>query len=209
MKKYLTLCLCFIVIIGFVPVIAHLYSKENKLTNQNDASTSDEVQSFSDAQKCEISEDELEYVLCEAMQYTDTDSNEETKIAVLSLCLNNLLYYKESSQKLPALAVSNYSDDFLQELKGLCIDKALCITINNKRVYIPIVKHSGEHSANSEDYPYLSEIATPWERLRPDYDPDYEYPCGVSAYGIDYLCENGSSAESALGWYLQDFDIKR
>ncbi len=77
---------------------------------------------------------------------------------------------------------------------------------NNETVYVPYSSCSNGATLQGE-YTYLSAVASPQDYFSQNYSPDNE--CfGVSADGIEYLCENDASTEDALLYYLPGFEIK-
>ena len=84
-------------------------------------------------------------------------------------------------------------------------EKTLCQ--NDKAFYIPYSDFSNGTTKTNSDYPYLQNIASPWDCYCDKYDEDAEC-VGVSLYGLNYLCNQGYDYESALKWYLPDFEIK-
>ena len=58
----------------------------------------------------------------------------------------------------------------------------------------------------SDNYPYLTSVASPWDCLSEEYDENLRC-VGVSMNGVNYLCAKGYSAEDALLYYLPDFSV--
>lgn len=86
------------------------------------------------------------------------------------------------------------------------IDKKT-LTVKNKKVFIPYSQLSCGYTLDSEDCEYITSVASPWDCFSKEYDENAEC-IGVSINGINYLCQNGASAEQALKWYLPEFEIK-
>ena len=82
----------------------------------------------------------------------------------------------------------------------------LYLTVNNKKVYIPYKKSSCGYTLDSKDCEYIISVASPWDCFSSDYSENSEC-VGVSLDGVDYLCKNGASAEGALKWYLNSFEV--
>lgn len=163
---------------------------------------------------------------------TNTNSSEndvETKVLNLVLC-----YYKEnfSDETIKAMAIlfatdykanglkTNNSDAIIdkeffnenpdvykriKEIVDANIEKI--IYINGKTEYIPFSPISNGTTFASEDYDYLSPVASPWDCYNDDYSNDMEC-VGVSLSGINYLCKNNCNAETALKWYLPNCEVK-
>ena len=102
---------------------------------------------------------------------------------------------------------ADYNSDF--ELKNRIAsiyfsDKEL--TLQNSHRFVPVSLLSSGQTLTSDDYPYLSSVASPWDCL--DQDFEEENACvGVSMCGVNYLCTRGYSAEEALLHYLPDFAV--
>lgn len=81
--------------------------------------------------------------------------------------------------------------------------KALCS--NGKVLYIPFTSSTNGKTSSSNEYPYLTAVASPWDSYSNANDDEH---CGVSLNGINYLCNDGYSYAQALQWYLPDFTIQ-
>lgn len=86
------------------------------------------------------------------------------------------------------------------------IDKKT-LTVKNEKIFIPYSQTSCGYTLDSEDCEYITSVASPWDCFSQDYDENTEC-IGVSVNGINYLCQNGATAEQALKWYLPEFEIK-
>jgi hypothetical protein len=86
------------------------------------------------------------------------------------------------------------------------IDKKT-LTVKNKKVFIPYSQLSCGYTLDSGDCEYITSVASPWDCFSQSYNENTEC-VGVSINGINYLCQNGASAEQALKWYLPEFEIK-
>lgn len=82
------------------------------------------------------------------------------------------------------------------------------ITLNGKTKFIPYCDSSNGATSKSKDYTYLCSVASPWDCFSEQYDSQAEC-AGVSLNGLNYLCQNGYSAEEALKWYLPNFEISK
>lgn len=77
----------------------------------------------------------------------------------------------------------------------------LYITYNSSIVSVPYSASSNGATLYDEDTSYIVPVASVWDCFSEDYSPDLS--CyGVSLNGINYLCNNGSTYEEALLWYL-------
>lgn len=81
------------------------------------------------------------------------------------------------------------------------------LSVKNEKVFIPYSQISCGYTLDSEDCVYIMSVASPWDCFSQGYDENAEC-VGVSVSGINYLCQNGASAEQALKWYLPEFEIK-
>lgn len=199
MKKYFICILCFLLAIASIPIIAVFEHKDYAELLDVVSQTDDEINTEK--------EDIKENIVANVMEYVKEDANIETKKAVMAVCINNYKYNLQNNISMPDYSIANYSDEYLEELCNLYTELDVEIKYEDKTVYIPLVKYCGEYTSESDDYPYMTSVATPWEMQRSDFYPDYDYPCGISVYSIEYLCENGSDCKSALRWFLPDFEI--
>lgn len=81
------------------------------------------------------------------------------------------------------------------------------LTVHNKKIFIPYSQSSCGYTLDSTDCEYITSVASPWDCFMESYDENSQC-VGVSINGINYLCQNGASAEQALKWYLPEFQIK-
>lgn len=81
------------------------------------------------------------------------------------------------------------------------------LSVKEEKVFIPYSQISCGYTLDSEYCMYIMSVASPWDCFSQDYDEKAEC-IGVSVNGINYLCQNGASAEQALKWYLPHFEIK-
>lgn len=106
----------------------------------------------------------------------------------------------------------NNADNSLKEVypqieKAVNSAKEKTLQKNNTLLYIPYSEISGGTTNKSDEYEYLTAVASPWDCYQKEFDENKEC-IGVSIEGINYLCKNGMTAEEALIWYLPDFEIK-
>lgn len=147
-----------------------------------------------------------------AALYTD-DCNSEA-IKAIAILMNTSYKANPESFNLDDRAVCLYkeqADNSTKEVYNQIEDivysaRELFLCYNNEIVYIPYAICSNGNTYADEKYPYLSPVASPWDCFSKNYTED---ECaGISIDGIKYLCQNGMSAEEALKWYLENFDIK-
>jgi hypothetical protein len=101
--------------------------------------------------------------------------------------------------------VFNSDIEILSRLQGVYnSDRELYLSENGKLRAIPFAAISNGCTVVGTDFPYLSPVASPWDCL--NAQADEQAACvGVSLYGVEYLCEQGYSAEQALCYYLPGF----
>lgn len=75
------------------------------------------------------------------------------------------------------------------------------LTFEGKPVAIPAGVCSNGFTEADGGVEYLEATASPWDAFSKRYSKSLSCR-GVSADGINYLCQSGLSAEEALGWYL-------
>lgn len=104
--------------------------------------------------------------------------------------------------------LNNSEKEYYSKIKNIVnsADKKI-LTFNNEKVFIPYSEISCGYTLESEDFKYITSVASPWDCFSQSYDNNCEC-VGVSINGLDYLCQNGASAEKALKWYLPKFEIK-
>lgn len=209
MKKTILLCICLLLFAVIIPIFAGFDSFNSRTkpailsSSSDEASTEDTTLPSKKAN--ELTEDEIDYIICKSMEYIDTDSCEETKKAILALCKNNFIFNKTNNSKQDEIDIDTYSDDFLEELRELYTKTELTLLFEGLRVYIPISVSSQGYIITDEKYPYMVSVASPWDNLSEKQNKDAAYPCGVSVTGIDYLCMNGSDYKQSILWYLPKF----
>ena len=81
------------------------------------------------------------------------------------------------------------------------------LSVKEEKVFIPYSQISCGYTLDSEYCMYIMSVTSPWDCFSQDYDEKAEC-IGVSVNGINYLCQNGATAEQALKWYLPHFEIK-
>lgn len=201
MKKVILWVFCFLLLIIFIPICAGIKTND---TNKTNTSVTEPTET---ANKTELSQQEIEYVVCNVMEFITEDCNEECKAAVLTLCVNNAIYSKINNIELSATQISDYSDEFREELITMYENSVPTLLFEGNIVYIPIADSSPGYTVTDKTYPYILSVASPWDKFDENYNQNNTYPCGVSVNGIEYLCQSGSTCEEALKWYLPNFII--
>lgn len=205
MKKMLVLFTSLLILITVIPICVGFKGKTRKsnFDANTDAATKNE-------QKSTDYLTDIEYIVCDAMQYINSDDNKDTKLAVLSVCRNNYIYQKHISAEVTEQKITKYSDELYNELVSVLEEPEVSIKYNNTTVFIPLAKSSPGYTICDEKYPYILKVASPWDTFDKSYNNDENsYNCGISVSGIKYLTESGSSFIQALSWYLPDFEIKQ
>ena len=108
--------------------------------------------------------------------------------------------------KLRSKVNNNSEIELYNRIKSFCSKIDIIISINNKQTEVPVSKCSNGNTASSPDNKHLTAAASPWDCFSPSYSNDAKC-VGVSADGIEYLCENGMSAEDALRWYIPNIEF--
>lgn len=201
MKKNIIWCVSLLLLSIVIPMTAVIRFTDDSEKAKNDSFTP------SDNSVVKLTEDDAEYIVSTVMEYVDEDSPKEAINAIIAICKNNYLYYMENDMSPDSVDISNYSDEFYLELSSMYEENRIEILYNNEHVYIPLTSLSGAHTSTSDEYPYMSAVASPWDVFSPDYNSDREYSCGVSMYGVKHICAEGGSAAEALRWYLPSFKI--
>lgn len=166
-------------------------------------------------QKDEVNEQlSTDEILCGlvAAQYKNNYSTETLKAIAIILNTNyklnpdsfdlddkNVCLYKKDANN-SVKEIYDQISDAVNSVK----EKTLCI--NSKAFYIPYGEISNGHTQASEEYSYITSVASPWDCFSENYDENAQC-IGASLCGIDYLCKNGSGYEDALKWYLPQFEI--
>ncbi len=211
MKKIILWSICFLLLTALIPFCVGITSKKNKAikpANSNITEKIVETTVTEETEKIALTEEELDTICCMAMEYINEDTDKQTKLAILSLCANNYLCFKKENNTLPDINISTYSDNSLKELRSILSKGLVEFLYKGNMVYIPLVKISSGHTVTSDEYPYIQEVASPWDTLEDGFNIDKQDQCGISVAGIEYLCKNSSTAEEAISWYLPDFEIK-
>lgn len=206
--KYGIIILIIVTLIPFASGIKGLSITPKASDNKSGIIKSNEkVTDNKDNSEKKLSAEEIEIILAKVMEHITESAHTETKKAMIAICKSNYIYMKEQGETNFDIDISKYSDDFLDELINLYKDNEYSITYKGSLVPIPMVPQNGGYTSTSDEYPYIEPIASPWDTFSRTYIRDAIYPCGVSIYGIGYLCENGMTYKEALLWYLPDFDI--
>lgn len=103
--------------------------------------------------------------------------------------------------------VFNSDKELFKRLKSVYnSEKKLYLSENGKLRPIPFAPISNGMTVSNAEFSYLSPVASPWDCL--NTQADGKAACaGVSLCGVNYLCEQGYSAEQALRYYLPGFTL--
>lgn len=145
-----------------------------------------------------------------------TADNAQRDVAALAASLCGEDFCDEAIRAMVILAntdkaemkANNYSDkELYSRVKRIYdSDSELYLHKGDESCYIPYAELSGGVTERDENYPFLCPVASPWDCFDERYSADSRC-VGVSLRGVNYLCEQGYSAEEALRHYLPDFEI--
>jgi len=190
-------------LVAIIPFSAIL--NKNTIKPLQTWTANNKIQSHSNSST--LDESEIEYIICDAMTYIDSKTSTEAKKAFLAISKNNYIYRKENNITTEDLNISKYSDELLMELTELINETNISLTHNGDVKFIPISEITPGYTISDEKYPYLPAVASPWDTFSPQYNSNQDFLCGISAYGIKYLCQKGERCTAALRWYLPYFKI--
>ncbi|MBQ1506916.1 MAG: hypothetical protein IIZ36_00650 [Ruminococcus sp.] len=136
-------------------------------------------------------------------------------VKAVAIIINTCLIADESSfnlesrdEYIPESELNNLDPDFYNQITdAVRINSNNYILIEKKAQYIPFSKISNGGTISNPEYPYIQPVASPWDCFADDYDKNAECD-GVSLSGINYLCENGYTAEEAIKWYIPAAEIE-
>jgi hypothetical protein len=77
------------------------------------------------------------------------------------------------------------------------------LTYKGKIKYIPYFYKSCGYTKSSKKYPYIKEVASPWDNSKS------KNTVGISFNGINQLCKNGCNYQEALQWYTNGLIIAK
>lgn len=210
MKHILKWGVLFLAIVALLPFTAGIKDLNINKQRRSEAGVNTIISPASEDEiiyNSEFSEKEKEIIIAKVMEHITENSHTETKKAMIAICKNNYLYLKNQGETNFKTDISKYSDEFLSELITLFNEEEYTISYKGRLVAIPMVPQNGGFTSTNDEYPYIESVASPWDTFSSSYIRGGIYPCGVSIYGINYLCENGMSYKESLLWYLPGFDI--
>lgn len=212
MKKIIIWSIFLLLVIALIPMFSGIKGLETpKIIQNNTKNKEKSLHSVTTADETipeqKLTDEETEIIVCKVMEHITEEADTETKKAMLAICKNNYLYLKAQGVSEFETEISKYSDSFFEELKTLYSENEYILLYDNKQVAIPMVPQNGGFTATSDEYPYIESVASPWDTFSNNYIRGAIYPCGVSIYGIEYLCRQGLNWQEALMWYLPSFTI--
>ena len=211
MKKIFLWGLCFLLVTAIIPFSTGIIRQNSKADLNITAHEEDNIVDATKASPANsqsvLTDKDTEIIVTTAMEYIGENSDKQTKLAILSLCANNYIYNLNEKNQAEATETSRYSDKLLQELTDIYNSGIYELRYSGEIVYIPLVTLCPGYTVTSEAYPYIQAVASPWDALSDEFTLNKDYNCGISLYGIEYLCKNTSDAGSALRWYLPDFEF--
>lgn len=141
--------------------------------------------------------------ILKAAEYCKNDFCDEAVKAMAIIARTN----GKASAKQPSLDKNNSDSELYSRLEKFYLEGNSVLRSKGKPVEIPVCKCTDGFTSASEKLDYLSAVASPWDSFSAERGESGEYS-GVSASGIEYLCENGMKAEEALKWYLPKLELK-
>lgn len=202
MKRKIVAIVLFLLIMALLPPVAVKCSGL-----KSDLGQTFDVEETDDSEKV-FDSDEL---LCKLTSelYKDDYCDEALK-AIVILLRTDLLADKSkfdiNGEDFGFAEDDNSDKELSSKIKGVINSSKELITLDGKAEYIPYCEASSGATADSEEYTYLCSVASPWDCYCQSYDPTADC-VGVSLSGVNYLCQNGASAEEALKWYLPYLEI--
>lgn len=203
MRKVLIFCIILLLILSAAPFVGVCIASKNLSNRLNISKSTPQNATVTEATKEENAFDS-EHIITYAISLCNEDFCDEAVKAALSIAQNNYRYAKDNNN----MSLKNYSDEFYEKVKNIYNELDITLKYRGESVYIPTSSLSDGSTDTDDKYPYMTAVASPWDCLSEDFVYDKEYSCGISMYGINYLCENGLSYKEALEWYLPDFEIK-
>lgn len=207
MKKKVIALTIFLLFMAFVPFLAAKCSSANTLkpTIQHSKSTSDTAYNTNLENK----------ILCGLVAANYKDGFSEETLKAIAIILNTNYKYDKKSFDTTDKSVCIFEKDADSKLKDIYpqiksaveSSKNTIITYNDKPCYIPFSDISNGNTVDSDEYKYITAVASPWDCFANNYDKNCKC-VGISLNGIDYLCKNGDSAEKAIKWYLPKCKIE-
>ncbi|MGN0452202.1 MAG: hypothetical protein ACI4GZ_00185 [Ruminococcus sp.] len=211
MKKYVFWSILLLLILALFPTAVVLSGGKFESASLTDAAragaTRDEQSTESDTETKE--KRKREDTVTASMKYIDGSTSKEAQKAILALVKNNYEYFEEQGLSADKTDISSYSDELYKELCNEYDELELNLSFEGEKRYIPLTESCGGNTSTSDEYPYMISVASPWDAERSDFSRTFDYNCGVSIYGINYLCESGENCTDALKWYLPNFEISQ
>lgn len=196
MKKILIFCIFTGIILIAAPLINTDINKK--------VSASTDAQHIITVSKAEDNSMQ-EYTVAYTLKYADESFCDEGIKAIMTVIRNNYMYNSENNIK-DTIPQTQYSDEFYLRVKEIYKSVDTDIFLNGKRVYIPVSELSAGYTKYSDQYPYMPSVASPWDCEQENFVYGKNYQPGISAKGIDTLCQRGSDFKEALKWYLPLLD---
>ena len=186
MRDKILLIILFFVLMAAIP-LGFIVNNESR--NEKTARKSEEKDTF-------------DPYIAEAAELCDEDFCDEALKAMAIIAKSN----RKPGGKSPSNTNNNSNLELYKRIETYCSANDIIISINNKQTEIPVSKCSNGNTVSSTDNKDITAAASPWDCFSPSYSNDAEC-VGVSADGIEYLCENGMSAEEALRWYIPNIEF--
>jgi hypothetical protein len=201
------LMLAFMAVLPFVAA-KFTSGKAESPTSSQDTAVSSDTDNTSDDNL------DKEEILCGLVAAQNPESYCDEAIKAMIIILNTNYNYdstnfdlNNSNVYISKDSLDNSNKELYSKIEELVNSaKELYLYNNDKICYIPFSKCSNGSTIKSEDYDYLCAVASPWDCFSSNYTEDLQCE-GVSLDGVNYLCEQGLSAQEAISWYLPDFYI--
>ena len=190
MKFKMTMIVCFFTLMAAVPLLL-IGGAVGPIAYQAE-STSIPSENLS----------EKEIVCQTAASLCDEGFNDEAIKAVTILVKNDYNLQPESYKS------NNYNSnkEIYNKVKEFYHSDTEIKDTNLQKCFVPYSDCSNGFTYTDSNYTYLESVASPWDCFSDCYSENSEC-VGVSLNGIKYLCNEGLTAEEALGWYLPKLSI--
>ena len=140
--------------------------------------------------------------ILQAEQFCDNGFCDEAVKALAIIARTN----SKSLEKLPYFESNNSDTELYARLEKYFNEESTVLCNKGKPVEIPVCKCTDGSTVSSNTLDYLSPVASPWDLFSNESEKSRGF-AGVSASGIEYLCENGMKAEEALKRYLPKLEL--
>ncbi len=190
----LTICIALIFILSAIPIAAAAIA--NNGSAEKAATKSEPFNGFDTAS-----------VINAAVKICDESFCDEALKAILAISENNLKFSEAKIETASDTSTDEGEKVLIERLRKLYKSNRIQLLYKGSSVYIPYSSLSSGNTSQSNKYPYMTAVASPWDCNNVSFVYGKDYAEGLSIGGINSLCENGMSAEDALRWYLPEFEV--